>query len=154
MEQAQTHQYAGFWIRLLAAFLDWVIFGIPLFILDVVIFMLVTGSGIGEYFEYLSGENYHGTYEIIFTIIQIILSIWYYVYLVSSKMQATPGKAILGLKIINKHGEKLSFWHAFGRNLAYIPSALLLGIGYLMIAWTKKKQGLHDKIANTYVVYK
>jgi uncharacterized RDD family membrane protein YckC len=150
----QTHQYAGFWIRLLASFLDTLIFGIPLYILDVIIFMIATGSGLGGYFEYVNGDDFHGTYEFITNIIQLALSIWYYVYLVSSKMQATPGKAILGLKIITKNGEKLSFWHAFGRYLAYIPSALLLCIGFLMVGWTKKKQGLHDKIAGTYVVYK
>ena len=56
------------------------------------------------------------------------------------------------VSIINKNGERLGFFHALGRFLLKIISYIILLIGFIMIAFTEKKQGLHDIIASTYVV--
>ncbi len=70
----------------------------------------------------------------------------------SSKYQATFGKIVLGIKVVGGNGERLSFSRAMLRNVSKLISGLLFGIGYIMIVFDSKKQGLHDKIADTYVV--
>ena len=66
----------------------------------------------------------------------------------------SPGKLLLGLRVQNKNGRLIGFGGALLRYIGKILSTLILGIGFLMIAWDKNKQGLHDKIASTYVVKK
>jgi uncharacterized RDD family membrane protein YckC len=65
---------------------------------------------------------------------------------------ATPGKMALGVRIISANGEPISGGQAVGRYFAQILSALILGFGFWMIGWTKKKQGLHDMLAGTVVI--
>jgi len=66
---------------------------------------------------------------------------------------ATPGKMIADCKIVNATtGQPISLLQAIVRYFAYLVSALPLGLGFLWIIWDKKKQGWHDKIANTVVV--
>lgn len=70
----------------------------------------------------------------------------------SSKYQATVGKIVMGIKVVNKNGQGLDFSKAMLRNLSKILSAIIMGIGYIMIIFDDRKQGLHDKIADTFVV--
>jgi uncharacterized RDD family membrane protein YckC len=58
----------------------------------------------------------------------------------------------LGLRVVTSNGQRLSFMNATGRYFAKIISAIILGIGFLMIAFTDKKRGLHDMIASTLVI--
>ncbi len=83
---------------------------------------------------------------------QFLLSLLYFGVMESSALQATCGMMLLRIKIIGEQGQRISFWRACGRELACIISTLTLGIGYLMIAFTRKKQALHDMIAETYVI--
>lgn len=77
----------------------------------------------------------------------------YFALLESSKMQATVGKLAIGLIVTDLNGQRISFGRATGRYFAKILSGLILLIGYIMVAFTQRKQGLHDMIANT-LVYK
>ena len=70
----------------------------------------------------------------------------------SSSRQATLGKMALGIKVTSLDGERISFLRATGRYFATILSSLLLMIGYIMAAFTQRKQALHDMIASTLVV--
>ena len=81
-----------------------------------------------------------------------IFIIIYYALMESSKYQATVGKIVMGIKVVNKQGQGLDFSKALLRNLSKILSAFILGIGYIMIIFDDRKQGLHDKIADTFVV--
>ena len=123
-------KYAGFWIRLGALVIDCIII-VPL-------------------------NNYILSYIGDGSILRILVPnlIWwvYTAGLISSSLQATLGKKILGLKVVDLNGNRISFGKATGRFLASILSGLILGIGYLMVAFNPKKQGLHDQIAGTYVV--
>ena len=65
---------------------------------------------------------------------------------------ATPGKMAVGVKITTVDGEDIDFGRAILRYVGYIASALVLLIGYLMIAFTREKRGLHDYIAGTVVI--
>jgi uncharacterized RDD family membrane protein YckC len=76
----------------------------------------------------------------------------YFVSQWSSSKQATPGMRIMGVKMVGYDYKRISFTRAFGRYLAMFLSGLTLGIGYFMIAFTKRKQALHDMIAKTYVI--
>lgn len=70
----------------------------------------------------------------------------------SSRLQATPGKAILGLKVTNENYKKIGFTQASSRFFGKIISGLIVGIGYLMIDFTKKRKGLHDQMKSTLVL--
>jgi uncharacterized RDD family membrane protein YckC len=72
----------------------------------------------------------------------------------SSSKQGTFGKLLLGIKITNLEGGRISFGNALWRNFGKIFSLLTIGIGYAMAGYTKKKQTFHDMIANCLVVNK
>ncbi len=75
----------------------------------------------------------------------------YFTFFAGSSGQ-TPGKRLFGLKIIRETGEEMTYGRACLRSICWIVSLLLFSIGFLMIAFNKQKQGLHDKLARTYVV--
>ena len=85
-------------------------------------------------------------------LVLIILIILYYALFIASGWQATPGKKLLGLHVIRADGQKIGFWRALGRYLAYFPSSLTLGLGFFMIGWSREKRALHDFICGTRVV--
>jgi uncharacterized RDD family membrane protein YckC len=65
----------------------------------------------------------------------------------------TPGKALLGLKVVKKNGEKLSIFRSLLRFFAYWISAIPIFLGFFWVLWDSKRQGWHDKIAGTQVMY-
>jgi len=69
----------------------------------------------------------------------------------SSVWQATCGKRLLGLRVTNLNGARVSFHRAAGRNLGRVLSGIL-GIGYLVMFFTKRKQTLHDLMASCMVL--
>jgi uncharacterized RDD family membrane protein YckC len=78
----------------------------------------------------------------------------YYAFMESSANQATVGKMAVGLKVTDLNGKRISFGRATGRYFGRLLSGFILGIGFLMIAFSAKKQGLHDTLAGTLVVKK
>ncbi|MBD1379703.1 RDD family protein [Bacillus sp. IB182487] len=78
-------------------------------------------------------------------------SIFYFGMMPASKHQGTLGKRIMGLKIVDENGNRVKAGKSWLRYIGYIPSGILY-IGFIMIAFTDGKRGLHDMIANTYVV--
>ena len=65
----------------------------------------------------------------------------------------TPGKAILGLKVVRQNGSNISFFRALLRLFGYWISAIPLFLGFLWVLWDPKRQGWHDKLAGTQVIY-
>jgi len=82
----------------------------------------------------------------------LVLWLVYSVLMESSPMQATLGKRLVGLKVTDYDGNRISLARATVRFVFKPLSLLVFGIGYLMIAFTKKQQALHDMIAKTLVV--
>lgn len=78
----------------------------------------------------------------------------YFALMESSKYGATLGKLALGLKVVDLQGNPLSFWRASARYFSKFFSRLLLGLGFLMMLFTKKKQCLHDLFASSLVLKK
>ena len=81
-----------------------------------------------------------------------MIGLAYYAGMESSVRQATTGKGILGLRVTDLDGNRITFLRAAIRDLAKIISAFILLIGFIMVAFTERKQGLHDMIAGTLVV--
>jgi uncharacterized RDD family membrane protein YckC len=65
----------------------------------------------------------------------------------------TPGKYVVKLRVVRADGLRLGFWRSVLRAVCYYLSALLLFMGFIWIIFDKNRQGLHDKIANTVVIY-
>jgi uncharacterized RDD family membrane protein YckC len=84
----------------------------------------------------------------------LFLFCWLYsAILTSSLLCGTVGKRVLGLAVTDFEGSRLSFLHATIRFIAKIFAGLIFLIGFFMIHYSEKKQGLHDRFAGTYVVY-
>ncbi|MDG5789911.1 RDD family protein [Evansella sp. AB-P1] len=128
--------YVGFLRRFFAFFVDMLVILYPLNLFNHLVF------GLG-------GEKDTIWFNI------PILVIWslYRIILPVTKLQGTVGKALFGLKIIDHKGNKLTLAKSTGRYLSEFLSVVLF-IGYLMVAFTERKTGFHDKLAKTYVVYK
>jgi len=75
------------------------------------------------------------------------IGVTYYVVLETSSKQGTWGKQIVGIKVTDLHGNRITTGRAIGRYFARILSGCTLGIGFLMPLFTEKKQTLHDMIA-------
>lgn len=132
--------YAGFWKRLLAFIVDWLVLGLLLMLFG----MLVSGS--------MEITGIYARSEGMLELAGIILPWLYYAGLESSEQQATFGKLALNIKVTDLQGRRVSFLRASVRYFAKILSSMLLLIGYIMITFTARKQGLHDLIAGCLVV--
>lgn len=131
--------YGGFWLRVVARIIDTVIMTVVMVVIEV----LWRGAS----------DGYDTSAEEGFWLLIWLIGHWlYYTGLHASQWQATLGKRLLGLRVVNLEGQRISFGHATGRYFAEFLSALILLIGYLMVAFTERKQGLHDMLANTLVV--
>ncbi|MCX6689724.1 MAG: RDD family protein [Methanoregula sp.] len=83
----------------------------------------------------------------------IIVIPWvYFAGFESSRSQATPGKVLVHAVVTDLDGDRVSFARATLRHFGKFISLLIIFIGFLMIAFTKKKQGLHDKIGGCLVL--
>jgi uncharacterized RDD family membrane protein YckC len=136
--------YAGFWRRAGAYLIDAVILSAVTQILSV-----VTGIDGNPPPNVVPTPE-----EILMTFIYIAIAWLYFALLESSSKQATVGKMAIGLIVTDEDGKRVSFARATGRFFAKIISAIILLIGYLMVIWTKKRQGLHDMMARTLVLRK
>jgi len=141
-------RYAGFWIRVLASLIDWILAQIAIIII-VVPLAFVLGASMADT---SSAEEIEASGEALGTILGIFVQWLWFTIPESSKWQATIGKKLLGLKVTDEAGRRIGFGRANGRYWSKILSGLILCIGFIMVAFTDKKQGLHDKIASTLVV--
>ena len=146
--------YAGFWLRFVAYLIDVVIIWIvclPVFLALGAVFGLSMASMARNPDEMAAGGSVLG----VFLLIQVIAigGVWlYYAFTESSGWQGTIGKKVLGLRVTDLNGNRVSFGRASGRFFAKIVSGFTLLIGYIMAGFTEKKQALHDMIAGCLVV--
>ena len=135
-------RFAGFWLRFAAVIID-------LFILIVVNLALGSIENLPSFTIYEWTESFNYTLGID---AEWVFNFLYYTIFESSNWQGTLGKRVLGLKVTDLEGKRISFLRAIGRHFAQYLSAITLAIGYMMAGWTEKKQALHDMIASTLVV--
>ncbi|MBL1214413.1 MAG: RDD family protein [Ignavibacteriae bacterium] len=166
--------YAGFWKRLLAYLLDQIIISGIISILFFPFFIMFAAGTIpkdlfknfNEYDYTLSSfQSVEGGLEaaaafmflffigVIF-LLTIIIKWLYFALMESSKKQATLGKMIIGIMVTDLYGKRITFAKASGRFFSKFISGFILNIGYIIAAFTEKKQALHDMIAGCLVVNK
>ena len=136
--------YAGFWRRCVASLIDTVFFSIILLVIHA-LFFGDSGMQITMQDGVLNVQSDKGFIE---QIIVIAITIFMWV-----RFLGTPGKLVLGCHVIDaKTKQRVKPLQALIRYLSYFVSLIPLGLGFFWIAWDKKKQGFHDKIAGTIVV--
>lgn len=116
--------YAGFWRRCASAFIDGLIIAIP-------------SWGLNYFIPYAGG---------------FVIGFLYYPLFYSSPLQATPGKALMGMGVLSESGQTLTLKAAIIRHACTFVSAICLMAGYLMNLFTAKRQTFHDMVAASVVV--
>lgn len=140
-QASESVNYAGFWMRVGANFVDSTIITLLFWIANLIIVIIIGAD------NFKSGEADYVTVNII----EGAIALAYFVAM-THKYGGTLGKMVMGIKVISDKSQALSLWQVFVREISKIVSFLIIFIGYMMVGWTKRKQGLHDKFAKTLVV--
>jgi uncharacterized RDD family membrane protein YckC len=157
---ATLEDYAGFWKRVAAYILDAIILYIPSLLIQKMmgddaaetVMKQAQLSAPGDPQVMLTAlSQYYNTMLPAVLIITVITWL-YFAFCESSAWQATIGKLALGIRVTNMQGTRISLPRALGRYPAKYLSAFILFIGFLMVAWTQRKQGLHDMVVGTLVL--
>jgi uncharacterized RDD family membrane protein YckC len=146
-EQSRRHlRPAGFWLRFVALFVDGIL-------LQVLNYGLMAALGIAMGFGgTIESPDAPYAFLVVAVSVSFILPTAYFVLMEASGMQATLGKKLVGLKVTDLDGRRLSIGRSAGRTFAKILSGITLYVGFMMAGWTQKKQGLHDMVASTLVI--
>ena len=159
-----SDRYAGFWLRFAAYIID----ALLLSFVEFFIFLFLAGIFGLTAFSTLQSMDMESLSEpemaaLIAGMIGSILTLsffatlitWlYYALMESSARQATLGKMAVGIVVTDVQGNRISFLRATGRYFGKIISGLILCFGYIMAGFTRRKQALHDLMADTLVVRK
>lgn len=132
-------EYAGFWIRVGAALIDFIILASIMYTIYYTIFKTTALIIPSTLFIHI--------FSSIFWLFHIAYFVGFWIW-----RGQTPGKIITGIKVIRTDSSPVDWRYALIRYLGCIASAIILFIGFIWIAFDKRKQGLHDKLADTYVV--
>ncbi len=140
---------AGFWIRVAASIIDSILVTmvqlLMVFIFGLATSALMDAGGYGDH-QVAAAVGITGQ------LFAIFVALFYYVFMTGYCGQ-TLGKKAMGIRVVDIDGSPIGYGCAFIREVpGKFISTVLLGIGYLMVAFTRKKQGLHDKIASTLVI--
>lgn len=159
-DAALSTDYAGFWKRVAAYIIDALVLWIPNMLIGAIFganhaqetylqAKLAAGNdpqlalqAFDAYFQSLGPA----------LLAQTVVTWLYFALCESSVWQATLGKRALGIRVTDLSGKRISFGRATGRYFGKLLSAFIFCIGFLMVAWTQRKQGLHDMIAQTLVL--
>ncbi|RDI96931.1 RDD family protein [Dyella solisilvae] len=158
--EAVLTDYAGFWKRVAAYILDALVLWVPNMLLS----SLFGANQAAE--TYLQAKLAAGNdvqlalqaFDTYFQALgpallaQTVLTWLYFALCESSVWQATLGKRALGIRVTDLDGKRIGFGRATGRYFGKLLSAFIMCIGFLMVAWTQRKQGLHDMLAQTLVL--
>lgn len=147
---AQPH-YAGFWRRFIAALLDQVVllvgrafvYGAIGLIIYAMLFVFDARSQLDMVFRIYAG-------------ILVLADFWitwiYFAGMESSTLQGSLGKLAVGIRVCNADLKRVTFEQATARYFSKIISSLTIGVGYLLCAYSSKKQALHDLVAKTILI--
>jgi uncharacterized RDD family membrane protein YckC len=145
-------EYAGFWVRFWASLIDSILVALTISPLAAALFRssatgLVWTDDPQRMLSVLSAGLWDPASRASWLLTAIaVIVFWMY-------KSATPGKMIFGAKIVDaRTGGPMTTGQAIGRYLGYYVSLLTLCIGFLWVAFDARKQGFHDKLANTVVI--
>lgn len=144
---------AGFFSRLEAFVIDLVILSVlqiggAAFIQAFLRFFRLDQLAANIIFAWKSSPYYFAIGALAITLVTIVYFTFFW-----TLIGFTPGKAVLGLKVVRKQGGRTSFGRALLRFFAYWISAIPLFLGFLWVLWDPGRQAWHDKIAGTQVLY-
>jgi uncharacterized RDD family membrane protein YckC len=141
---------AGFWDRAIATIID-------LTLLTAVVAFLLVPTAAGLTFmmarsPYADDVDFVGRVAGWLTYVQVVVLGWPYSSLLeSSSWQATVGKRVLGLRVTDEAGNRVTLGAANRRYAAKLVSGAILGVGFLMAAFSERHQALHDRLTSTRV---
>ncbi|HTS76456.1 MAG TPA: RDD family protein [Bryobacteraceae bacterium] len=145
-----ARRYGGFWIRFVARVIDAFVLGVAVSILLVPVTLLfgisIASLGSTQNFGAIAGAM--GMY----LLLGFAINLGYEVYFDSTR-GGTPGKLLLGMKIIRNDGSLMNAGQATGRFFAYLLSGFTFYIGFIMAGFDSEKRSLHDRICDTRVIY-
>lgn len=150
--------YASFGQRLRAWLLDLLILTVP----NMVVFYALGGL---EAYRHLMAQMQSGVdmaalqQYVVATrpeaILSVVIGFVYYCLFEASRWQATPGKLALKLRVVDTQGQRLSIGRSAVRNVVRLANLVIWIVPfvcYLAVAWTQRRQGLHDLLAGTLVL--
>ena len=140
-------RYAGFWIRLVAKLVDSAILWAAGIALAFMAAPLMEGPDVKPLSAFMNERHP------LLLLVQVAAAAAYTTAFVG-RYGATPGKMAAGLKVVTPDGGPVSYSTALCRYFGEILSSVILGIGYLMVAFDVQKRALHDRICRTRVVFK
>ncbi|MGZ3404917.1 MAG: RDD family protein [Polyangia bacterium] len=146
---------AGFWRRLAAAIVDVMVLGSVYAILSTLVAVVLRHplprfSQLGP--DYVVDMAVNGGVLAEAGVAMLVILGFLYFFLFTALRGQTFGKHLRRVKVIDAYGERPSIARSLLRTAAYLPSLLLLALGFLWIGFDREKRGLHDWLADTYVV--
>ncbi len=166
---AMSHTPAGFWKRYVAYFIDVVLVYLVLELLSRLFFSAPGDGDIQQLRSILTAvQNQQelspdqtallahalaslSSMLVFSSLAYVVIAGAYFALCESSRWQATLGKHLLGIKVVDAGGKRIGFGRAVGRFFAAGLSWLSLNIGHAMVAWTRERRALHDYVADTRV---
>lgn len=135
-------EYVGFWLRLWASLIDTLLLGA----VTAPLLWYLYGSG---YFQAVGARGLQGPADFLISyLLPAVAAVGFWV-----ARGATPGKMAIGATVVDAEtGRTPNAAQAIGRYLGYFVSVFAAGLGFAWIAWDRRKQGFHDKLAGTVVV--
>lgn len=152
VRESYTVDYAGFWIRLTAFIIDGIILAVITYLMNG-IWGVASGVGwMGTTTDQVTGEvaivsSSWAWQALTVFLIQVVYFICFWAW-----RGQTPGKMAMRIKIVHFDGSRIGWGDAVIRYLGYIISTVIIFIGFLWIGLDSRRQGIHDKIAETYVI--
>ncbi|MDD5604744.1 MAG: RDD family protein [Dehalococcoidales bacterium] len=140
-------EYAGFWRRLGAFLIDALIVGSMNCVLTAPWRWIFSVSRPWHSEGWLNAFFYHDPFVGITVLIAAIYCVVFWLW-----RGQTPGKIVMNVKVLKEDGTPLTLSGAIVRFLGYMVCFMTLGIGFVILAFDERRQGLHDKIALTVVV--
>ncbi|WP_305044389.1 RDD family protein [Geoalkalibacter sp.] len=136
---------AGFWLRVTAALID---------VILVSLVQMVLGGLLGWAGRAALGPGPETTHLLVLTLGLFNFALWQtYKVFFTGYCGQTPGKMVLRIQVVREDGRPVGYPRAFVREvIGKFISGALLGIGFLMVAFDRRKQGLHDRLAATLVI--
>jgi uncharacterized RDD family membrane protein YckC len=141
--------YGGFWIRVVARVVDAVILGIPITV--VLVGLLIAANSTNQNAQSVTGLVFGGIFIVLYLLI-LAVTVGYQIYFWGTS-GSTPGMRLFRLRVVDAvSGGPIGFSRATIRWLMTLVNTWACYVGWIWVAFDPRKQGWHDKVANTVVV--
>jgi uncharacterized RDD family membrane protein YckC len=153
--QPRTVRVAGFWRRVAAGAVDVFVLTAVFLVLDVAVTValghpLPKLSQLGP--DYLVDVAINGDLLAVIGLVLFGIVCFLYFFVFQAVRGQTPGQALVGIRVVDGYGQPPSAVRSLARTAAFLPSWALFALGVVWIAFDREKRGLHDRLADTYVI--